>query len=193
MPLTPSAIPDSAAGVADITTLLRRSSEGDRGAEAELIAVVYEDLRRCAQRECQRQGGSVTGQPTAVVHDLYIKLLRENPQAWPNRRYFFGAFARAVHDHLIDQIRRRARRGQHEEVSPQLAGREDLRNDEILALRDCLERLDALEPRAAEVFRSHFLLGLTIAEIAASLDIGHATVERDLRFARAWLKERLRP
>ena len=193
MPLAPSVKSDSTAGVADITALLRRSSEGDRGAEAELIAAVYEDLRRCAQRECLRQGGSVTGQPTAVVHDLYIKLLRENPQAWPNRRYFFGAFARAVHDHLIDQIRRRARRGRHEQVSPQLAQRENLRDDELLALHGCLEQLDALEPRAAEVFRSHYLLGLTIQEIAASLDIGHATVERDLLFARTWLKGKLRP
>lgn len=69
----------------------------------------------------------------------------------------------------------------------------DLSEAEILALRECLELLDALQPRAAEVFRNHYLLGLTIPEIAAALEIGHATVERDLRFARTWLHEKLRP
>jgi len=182
------------AGLGDVTVLLQRSAKGERAAEGELIELVYADLRRVARRATLGRDVHQTNTATGIVHELYMKLLRDNPQAWPNRRYFFAAFARAVHDGLVDRYRRRAARGVAVELSrehPQARSGPD--EWEVLALRECLERFEAAHPRAAEVFRNHHLLGLTIPEIAAATGIGHATVERDLRFARTWLHEKLRP
>jgi RNA polymerase sigma factor (TIGR02999 family) len=201
MARVPSEKPDSPAngkpaGIAsdEITTLLRRSARGDREAEEELISRIYARLRRMARSELARWPAAAGTQATGLVHTLYLELVREREREWPGRRYFFGAFARALHELLIDRARRRAVRGRRQELSRQLPdGNLPIQDEEIEALRDHLERLDRIRPRAAEVFRTHFLIGLTIPEIAVELELGHATVERDLRFARTWLHERMRP
>jgi RNA polymerase sigma factor (TIGR02999 family) len=178
----------------EVTTLLQRSAGGERAAEEELMQVIYADLRRVAQRATLGRGVHHTNSATGIVHELYMKLLRENPQAWPNRRYFFAAFARAVHDSLVDRYRRKAARGTAVELSKEHPmPRPELDEWDLMSLRECLQRFEEAHPRAAEVFRNHYLLGLTIPEIADALAIGHATVERDLRFARTWLHEKLRP
>ena len=178
----------------EITALLRRSAAGDKPAEDELIGLIYGQLRRMARNELRRGSGGPATQATGLVHELYLRLLRENPRAWPDRRYFFGAFARALHDHRIDEIRRRSARGKHVSLPSNLLidGSAQLDQD-IVALKEHLEKLEQIRPRAAVVFRAHFFVGLTIPEISQALELGHATVERDLLFARTWLHVRMRP
>lgn len=191
----PSGIRGSIAGGGEeITLLLARSSAGDLDAEDQLLRVIYEDLRRIARRAVRRGPGNAWTQSTAVVHDVYLELLRGDPRAWPNRRYFFAAFARAVHEHLIDLSRRREVR-EHAQalMTRELSGTGAFRIDELEDLRAHLAQLDAVNGRSAEIFRNHFLLGMKIPEIADALGIGHATVERDLRAARTWLHGRMRP
>jgi len=174
-----------------ITALLRSASAGDRGAEDELLARIYDELRRIARRQlCGAAAG--TGPATALAHEVYMELVRENPGDWPSRRYFFAAFTRALHNRLVDRLRRRAARGRPIELPPELAA-VTLDDRELIELREHLELLDRVDARAAEVFRVHYLAGLTIPEIAATLELGHATVERDLLFARTWVHKRMRP
>jgi len=178
-------------GEESLTTLLRRASAADRGAEDELLARVYDELRRIARRQLRGSPGA-TGPATALAHEVYMELVRENPGDWPSRRYFFAAFTRALHNRLVDRLRRRAARGRPMPLPAELAA-VTLDDQELIALREHLEQLDRVDARAAEVFRVHFLAGLTIPEIAAALELGHATVERDLLFARTWLHSRMRP
>jgi len=171
-----------------ITSLLRRTAAGDRQAEARLVATIYGELRGLARRELVRWPASTTP-ATALAHELFDRLLRSERE-WPNRRYFFGACARALHEILIEQARRRRREERLPTSLP--APGEPLLEDEMEELRVNLDRLDVIQARAAEVFRLHFLVGKTIPEISSVLACGHATVERDLRFARTWLHERIR-
>lgn len=179
---------------AGITELLRRAGDGSRGAEDELLARIYGDLRRIAQRQVQRRPVGPTTQATALAHEVYAELMRESPGTWGDRREFLAAYTRALHNRMVDRIRRRAARGQHVRFTGEAPASEgSLAGDEVVALREHLARLDRLQPRAAEVFRIHYLVGHTIPEIAETLALGHATVERDLRFARTWLHQRMRP
>jgi len=171
-----------------ITSLLQQTAAGDRQAEARLVAAIYGELRALARRELLRWPASTTP-ATALAHELFERLLRSERE-WPNRRYFFGACARALHEILIEQARRRRREERLPTSLP--APGEPFLEDEMDELRVNLDRLDVIQARAAEVFRLHFLVGKTIPEIAAVLACGHATVERDLLFARTWLHERMR-
>jgi len=179
---------------ASITELLGRASSGSRQAEEELLERIYDDLRHIARRQLRSRPSGSTSPATALAHEIYIELVREKPDAWPSRQHFFAAFARALHNHLIDRIRRKAARGRRTSLSTQVPAKApSLEDDEFVALREHLEQLDRVQPRAAEVFRVHFLTGLTIPEIATTFELGHATVERDLVFARTWLHRKMRP
>ena len=203
-PVSPTALarihpenPGSPAALADeasITALLHQASAGHPGAEDALLDHIYGELRRIAHREQQRHVGEVTNPATALAHEVYLQLIRDEDAPWSDRRAFFAAYTRALHNRLVDRVRRRAARGRRESLPAQVADRERvLADDELVALREHLGRLDDVDARAAEVFRVHFLVGLTIPEIASTLDIGHATVERDLLFARTWLHGKMRP
>lgn len=177
-----------------MTELLRRAGSGQRGAEDELLARIYAELRTIAHRQVQRRGEVESAPATALAHEVYERLVRGGVQAWPDRRSFFAAYTRALHNHLVDRIRRRAARGRMASlaVDPEVE-RDTAVLDEVVALREHLEVLERQQPRATEVFRLHHFAGHTIAEIAALLERSHATIERDLHFARTWLHRRMRP
>ncbi|HEX6884753.1 MAG TPA: ECF-type sigma factor, partial [Planctomycetota bacterium] len=176
------------------TELLGRAGCGSREAEDELLAHLYADLRRIANRQVRRKPAGPTTPATALAHEVYAELVRASPGTWASRREFLAAYTRSLHNRLVDRIRRRDARAQAARVAAGPTTAPDaLGSDEVVALREHLARLERIQPRAAEVLRIHYFVGLTIPEIATTLELGHATVERDLRFARTWLHEKLRP
>jgi RNA polymerase sigma factor (TIGR02999 family) len=177
-----------------VTELLRRARSGHREAEDELLAQIYAELRSIAHRQVRRRAQAPTAPATALAHEVYERLVRAGEQEWPDRRSFFAAYTRALHNHLVDRIRRRAARGLHASLSEHAEAEHDpAALEELVALREHLERLERQQPRAAEVLRLHHFAGRTIPEIAVLLGRGHATIERDLRFARSWLHRKMKP
>jgi RNA polymerase sigma-70 factor (ECF subfamily) len=182
--------------VQGLTMILGRARAGDERARGELIALIYDELRRVASGLMRRERRDHTLSPTAVVHEAVIRLLGEGvfDQA-PDRRFLFTAAARAMREVLIDHARRRAagRRG---------GGRRRVALDavvdyleeqglDVVAVHEALDRLAALDGRQAQVMTLRYLGGMTVAEVAAALGISVTTVEHDWRLARAWLAGQL--
>jgi RNA polymerase sigma factor (TIGR02999 family) len=174
----------------EITALLNSVASGDLDAEAELMQQLYEKLCRMASHEVASWGTPAPSEPNDVAHEAFLKVLRAGRTAWPSRRYFYGALARAMHNYLIDLKRTAGREaaGTGEAVAHEAPGEDPI---DLILLCDCLEELEQVDSRAAEVLRSFYFLGLTIQEIARVFELGHATVERDLAFARTWLHRRM--
>ena len=181
----------------EVTGLLQRWREGDDGALGQLMPLVYDELHRVARHHMKDEQGS-TLQATALVHEAYLRLLRmEVP--WQGRVHFFAVAAGAMRRILVDRARRRradkrggeARPVELGEVADLVAGRQ-LDVDELLALDDALCRLAELDARKAKVLELRLFGGLTIQETSEALSIATATVERELRMARAWVARRLR-
>lgn len=185
------------ANFTDITALLQDVNEQRNGAMDKLIAVVYDELRAAAAALFRRQvrpgGRGATLQPTAIVHEAFLKLIKERQQ-YDRRGDFFKIFKRRMKQVLLDHIRaRRAKKrgGDHIRVS---LNPDDLAADEgvdIPALVEALDKLETLDSRAADVVTMRVLCGLTIAEVAKSLGVSQATVERDWSFAKPWLANEL--
>lgn len=194
--------PAPAEGVAsehEITLLLQKAHSGDPGALDELTKRVYRDLRAIAGRRLRQRFGAnargLTLQPTALVNETYLKLIRQR-KPYENREQFFALATRAMMCVLADYCRRHAaqKRGggykrtsleEAEPLDPQLPGSDE----QLAALLEALERLEALDPRKAEVVKLRVLWGLTVEEIAQTLAVGPATIDRDWRFARRWLRK----
>jgi RNA polymerase sigma factor (TIGR02999 family) len=178
--------------VADITRLLDRWSQGDESAFKELIPLVYGELRRLAEHYLRGERTGHTLQPTALVHEAYLRLSGLSEMRLNNRTHFYGAAAQAMRRILVDHARRRQadKRGAGLDVVPldeaSLEGPIDLRQD-LVALEDALNALTALAPRQARVVELRYFGGLSVAETAAFLGVAPATVKRDWSFARAWL------
>jgi RNA polymerase sigma factor (TIGR02999 family) len=178
----------------DLTRLLQRWTGGDAVALDELVAGVYPDLRAMASRFLSRERAG-TLQATALVHDLYLKLLKQQPGHFENRRAFF-AFAAGVMRHiLVDQVRARRsqKRGSDRERVPLSDDLSfvDADSEELLDMATALDELRALDPRKAELVELCAFLGCSRAEAADLLGVSLPTVKRDFRIARAWLAERL--
>jgi RNA polymerase sigma factor (TIGR02999 family) len=174
----------------DITRLLSRWSGGDSQALAELMPLVYAELRRLADSQMRRERVNHTLQPTALVHEAYLRLA-DHRSGFQTRVHFYGAAAQAMRRILVDHARVRGakKRGQGDTmvnldeavsigIEPQL---------DVVALDQALDRLAAVAPRAAKVVELRFFGGLSVDETAAFLNVGSATVKRHWSFARAWL------
>jgi RNA polymerase sigma factor (TIGR02999 family) len=162
---------------------------------AELLPAVYAELRRLAAALTARLPPGQTLQPTALVHEAYLKLVRDRDPGWEGRRHFFGAAAQAMREILVDQARRKgsARHGGHAhrvELAEGVAYIEPPADD-LLALDEAITRLQAEDPRLAEIVMLRYYSGLSVDETAGVLGVSASTVARDWRFARAWLAERL--
>ena len=181
----------------EVTELLVRWREGDADALDRLMPLVYRELHQVARRNMNLEQGS-TLQATALVHEAYLRLIRMDV-AWKGRVHFFAVAAGAMRRILVDRARRRraAKRGGEARpvelaaVAEQARGQE-LGADELLALDHALAALAALDERKARVLELRLFGGLTIAEAATALSIATATVERELRMARAWVRHQLR-
>lgn len=180
--------------VPDLTTLLQRWTAGDAAALDELVTSVYPDLHAMAARFLSRERPG-TLQATALVHDLYLKLLRQQPAGFENRRAFFGFAAGLMRHILIDQVRvrksqKRGAERQRVPLSEELSF-VDADSDELLDLAAALDDLRAMDPRKAELVELCAFLGCSRAEAAEILDVSLPTVKRDFRLIRAWLADRL--
>jgi RNA polymerase sigma factor (TIGR02999 family) len=178
--------------MADVTRLLDAAAAGDRRAAAELLPLVYDDLRKLAALRMAAESPGHTLQPTALVHEAYLRLVgRGDDNRWDGRGHFFAAAAEAMRRILIEA----ARRAHGPEHGGDLT-RRDLDADQpeppsppsrLLDLDEALDRLAAADPRAAQVVKLRFFAGLTVPETAAALGISPRTADNDWAYARAWL------
>ena len=178
-----------------VTRLLRRWRRGDREAEEELLSLIHDRLRRLASRSL-RGSDQRTLQPTALVNEAYLKLVGTETE-WRSRLHFYACAATVMRRIVVDHARSRKRKKRGGAVQ-MVALDEALRvasaeaAERILALDEALDLLAAEESRAARVVELHYFSGLSYEEIGELLGVSAATVSRDLRFARAWLRQALR-
>jgi RNA polymerase sigma factor (TIGR02999 family) len=184
---------DSASTPGAVTQWLLDWGRSDKRALDQMLPVLYEELHRLASHYLSREATGHTLQPTALVHEAYLRLVDQRRVDWRNRAQFLGLAANMMRRILVNHARDRAvqkRGGGAVAVSLSLveapAGRPDV---ELIALEDALQRLAALDERKSKVVELKFFGGLTIEEIAEVLQISGATVEREWAFARAWLYE----
>lgn len=198
----PSSPPDSLdspvePGDATFSRLLDDVTSGRERAD-QLLPLVYDELRRLARARLRGDRAGQTIQPTALVHEAFLRLVGDRDPGWNGRGHFFGAAARAMRRILVDRARSKARQrrgGGREDLAF-----EDLRvephavaaaPDDVLAVERALEKLEAEDPRKAQLVELRYFAGLTCAETAAALEVSLGTVERDWRFVRAWLRTEL--
>jgi RNA polymerase sigma factor (TIGR02999 family) len=188
---------------ADITGLLKAFGRGDQHAQEELMAIVYEELRAQARRYMRHERSGVTLQSTALVHEVYLRLVNVHDVDWHDRAHFFALSARIMRRILIDAARARAadkRGGGVAKVDHSSAidldqipsSDRDLASSSFCALDDALESLARIDPRRAKVIELRFFGGLSVEETAAVLRVSPQTVMRDWRLARAWIARELR-
>lgn len=176
----------------ELTRILQNATDGVAGAADELAAVLYEELKELARRGMMSERADHTLQPTALVHEAYVRLLGPAGTAFDNRAHFLGAAARAMRRVLVDHARKRARirRGggalRLELDDEKLA--EPMRDDTLLALDEAVDRLAAFDPGRARIVELRFFAGMTVPEVAVSLGISESTVARSWRLAKAWLR-----
>jgi RNA polymerase sigma factor (TIGR02999 family) len=178
--------------MSDITQVLHLASQGDTRATAELLPLVYDDLRRLAARKMAAEPTGHTLTPTALVHEAYLRVA--GPDAgrdWANRRHFFAAAAEAMRRILVENARRKkaVKRGgdlaRHDVDEVPVAAPET--DENLLAVHAALDRLAAADPDRAELVKLRFFVGLTIEQAADVLGISPATANRSWAYARAWL------
>jgi RNA polymerase sigma factor (TIGR02999 family) len=178
-----------------ITELLGRWSDGDQEALNQLMPLVYGELRRLAGAYLRRERNEHTLQPTALVNEAYLRLVRQRNMPWQNRAQFFGVAAQLMRRILVDHARASyaSKRGGHQvNVSLQNIGAFDTQVEaDVLALHDVLNRLSEIDPDQGRIVELRFFGGLTIEEAAEVMQVSHSTVEREWRLAKAWLKREL--
>ena len=179
---------------AKVTTLLNEASSGDARASADLLPLVYEELRRLARQRMGRERAGHTLQATALVHEAYVRLVAGNKAtSWEGRWHFFAAAAEAMRRILVDRARRRGRVKRGGGATRQRIGLEhlDLPADdtpqELLAVDDGLTALAAKHPENAQLVKLRYFAGLTIEEAAEATGVSVATANRRWAYAKAWL------
>jgi RNA polymerase sigma factor (TIGR02999 family) len=179
------------AGRGAATELLIAWGGGDDGARERMLPLVYDELRRLAASYLRRERPGHTLQPTALVHEAYVRLVDQRQVDWSNRAQFVGLAAVMMRRILVNHARDRVagkRGGGAEHVPLTLAGERIGTADlDVLDLHEALERLSELDARKGRIVELKFFGGLTTDEIAQTLDISSATVEREWKFSRAWL------
>ncbi len=179
----------------EITQLLRDWNRGDTSALDRLMPLVYSELRRLAKAYLHRERADHTLQPTALVHEAYLRLVDSANVTWQNRAHFFGIAARVMRQTLVNHaLARRAekRGGLANKLSLDEAIRfSDEREVDLVALDEALKELEKIDAQKARIIELRFFGGLSIAETAEVLNVSHATVERHWKIARLWLKREL--
>ena len=180
----------------EVTALLERLQQGDLRAGDDLMPLVYEELRGLAARRMAREAPGQTLQPTALVHEAWLRLGGDRQPSWQSRRHFFGAAAEAMRRILIDRARRRQARAAAGLAEPEEIHESRLQarapDDELLAVDAALERLARVDGPAAALVKLRYFAGLDMAGAAAALGLSLRQTERLWTFARAWLRGALR-
>jgi RNA polymerase sigma factor (TIGR02999 family) len=177
----------------DVTRILSAIEQGDAQTAEQLLPLVYDELRRLASHWLSQETPGQTLQPTALVHEAYLRLVGTTgpPTGWDNRRHFFAAAAEAMRRLLVEKARHKKRLkhgGDRRRVELEAAASlVQAPSEDLLALDEALNRLAEHDPVKAEVVKLRFFAGLTMPEIAQALDLSLTTVERYWTFARTWL------
>ena len=183
--------------MSDVTRILSAIEQGDPQASAQLLPLVYEELRRLAAQKMADEAPGRTLQATALVHEAYLRLVDgEEGGRWNSRGHFFAAAAEAMRRILVEQARRRcaAKRGG-------AAGRCEMResaitapgpDDQLLAVDEALVRLSAIDPVAASVVKLRYFAGMNMSEVAAALTMSVRTAHENWAYARSWLRKQMR-
>ena len=179
-----------------VTQLLVDWSKGDQKALDKLMPLVYSELRRLASNYLRRERAGHTLQPTALVNEAYLKLIDQRNPKWQNRAQFFGISAQLMRRILVDHARQHhaAKRGGSDQKRLSITSAQGLVKQsgvDLLALNEALEELAKMDLQQSRIVELKFFGGLSIEETAEVLGIGHATVERDWKMARAWLRRQL--
>ena len=183
------------AQVSDFTQILERVEHGDPKAAEALLPLVYEELRRLAAQKMANEAAGQTLQPTALVHEAWLRLIGNEDQRWDGRGHFFAAAAEAMRRILIDRARRKraARHGGGEAALPidqiEIAG--PVQEEDWLALNEALEKLNARDKQKADFIKLRYFVGLTLEETAEVLGISIPTASRWWSYCRAWLAEEI--
>ena len=183
--------------MSEFTHILERMEHGDPKAAADLLPIIYQELRRLAARKMAQEAAGHTLQPTALVHEAWMRLGGSDAPTFQNRAHFFGAAAEAMRRILIEHARRRlaAKRGAGVEVvnpdgleiSSPLAN-----DDQLLAVNEALEKFAAVDERKAELVKLRYFVGLNFEETAAALGIAVPTAKQWWAYARSWLTVEMR-
>jgi RNA polymerase sigma factor (TIGR02999 family) len=178
-----------------IRSTIEAATRGEAAAGDELIQLLYSELRHVARGLLGRLPPGNTLQPTALVHEAYLRIADREPETWEGRKHFFAAAARAMRDILVDNARRKYalrrggdRRRVEMDIEPAVI---DLPFDDILALNEALERLERSDERKAQIVHLRYFAGLSVDETAALLGISSATVDREWRYVRVWLEREI--
>lgn len=176
----------------EITLLLGRMGKGEDRAAEELMRLVYAELHKVASAKMAHEHAALTLQPTALVHEAWLRLGGDDQPKWENRRHFFFAAAEAMRRILIERARRRAAirhgGGQVRVEEDHLDAKEiAVDDDRIVAVSDALDRLALVDARKAELVKLRYFAGMTLEEVAAAMDISVPTAKRWWVFAKAWL------
>jgi RNA polymerase sigma factor (TIGR02999 family) len=179
----------------EVTALLKEWGAGDPGALERLMPLVYDELRRLAASQLRAERGNHTLQPTALVHEAYLRLVGQRSVSWANRAHFFGIAAQMMRRILVDHARKRqaAKRNPgtvYVDLDASAEGKAD-RAPELLALDEALTELEKLDPRQARVVELRFFAGLSVEETAEVAGISTATVKREWKTARAFLRHEI--
>ncbi len=179
----------------DFQRILRSAQEGDSQAAEELAALLYGELHELARREMLAERADHTLQPTALVHEAYLRLVAEKDSSFADRESFFAAAATTIRRVLVDHARKRAREkrgGGHLRVPLEgLDVAEPLEDQELLTLDEALAQLAAIDPTKARIVELRFFAGLSVGELGQAVGVSESTIRREWRMARAWLRARM--
>jgi len=182
--------------VRDLTRILNAVGQGDSQAAEQLLPLVYEELRRLAAAKMASENPGQTLQPTALVHEAWVRLAGDEIRKWNDRSHFFAAAAEAMRRILVDNARRkRARRhggGQLRVEMPEIAAPSTPNDDQLLAVNDALEKFAAVNKQKADLVKLRYFVGMTIEEAADALGISAPTAKRYWAYSRAWLADEIR-
>jgi RNA polymerase sigma factor (TIGR02999 family) len=180
--------------MSEVTRILSVAEQGDPRAAGQLLPLVYDELRKLAVARMADEAPGQTLQPTALVHEAYLRLIGPTVEVhWENRGHFFAAAAEAMRRILVDRARHKQtrkagggrRRLDLDDIEPAPGEGSD---DDLLALDEAIRQLEARDPRKAELVKLRFFAGLTAAQAAAALGVSTSTAEKDWAYARSWLR-----
>ena len=178
----------------DVTLIIQAVAAGEASATDDLLPVIYSDLKRLATSRLASEKIGHTLQPTALVHEAYMRLVGTNSDTWENRAHFFGAASEAMRRILIDHARRKKRKkrgGDAKRVCLDDIAEINSESDQLLALDEALSELELLDKTKAELVKLKFFGGMKLNEAAKVLDIPSRTADRYWAYARAWLQRHI--
>ncbi len=179
----------------DVTRIIEAVAAGKASATEDLLPVIYDDLRNVAAARLSRESSDHTLQPTALVHEVYMRLVGPHGDNWQNRAHFFGAASEAMRRILIDHAKKKKRRKRGRDfvrvTIDEMMLADNTESDELLALNEALLELELLDAQKAELVKLRFFGGMKLGEAAEVLGIPRRTADRYWAYARAWLQRHI--